>query len=383
MLNRNEELQRWHDWTSPDFFETTSDRETPVVPLFLRQLLPVRFQKTKLTMIGWMLVIVAMGIGSAAYNTASNILFMTLSLLLSSLVLSGILSLINFRSLQWSMGAPRHLQVGEVGMAEVEVRNNKQVFPTLGICFEVGSSASDKAEHLYLNHAIKAGDAVKLDWTFIPRKRGRCEIFLSGVESQFPFGFLKKIMGHELREEVLVWPQQIDYMFTLENNGQRILSGNSKRNAGLGSDLLNLRPYAPGDPPRLVHWKATARLGKLMIRQLAQEGEGGYHLILDTDSQQWNDEVFETLCSLVCSLADALFHAGRLETVVVNGASPLSIRGLRDLHDFYDCLALLETVPHGVASVEMSRGNQITFRPLGERGVAIYVDETQAGQTHD
>ena len=111
------EFRNWNDWTDPDFFAEGRQSERRFLPLFVRQLLPARIQKTKLTMTGWMLIIVAMGIGTAAYNTASNILFMTLSLMLSSLVLSGILSLINFKKLRWTLKAPKHLQVGEVGVA--------------------------------------------------------------------------------------------------------------------------------------------------------------------------------------------------------------------------------------------------------------------------
>jgi uncharacterized protein (DUF58 family) len=383
MPNPNEELKSWHDWTNPDFFAGANKRERRIVPLFLRQLMPVRIQRTKLTLTGWMLILVAMGIGSAAYNTASNILFMTLSLLLSSLVLSGILSQINFHKLKWTLRAPQHLQVGEVGMAEVDVVNMKSIFPTMSICFRVGSSASDAEELLYLKQAMGAGEARQLEWTFVPSKRGRFVVNLSGAESQFPFGFLLKAMGASMTEEVLVWPERIEFEFTPENGGRRFFSGASKRNAGVGNDLLNIRPYERGDPPRLVHWKATARMGKLMIRQLAQEGEGGYHLYLDPDASRWNADQFETVCSLVCSLAEALFHAGRLESVRLEGASPTAIRSLAELHDFFDQLALLERREMPTEPVSHALPNLVTFRPLGERSIAIYVGENKAGQTFD
>ncbi|HAV11952.1 MAG TPA: hypothetical protein DCX06_00440 [Opitutae bacterium] len=380
MPNLNQELKSWHDWTHPDFFQPKKGRESRILPLFFRQLLPIRFQKTRLTLIGWILILVAMGIGSAAYNTSSNILFMTLSLLLSTLVLSGILSLINFKRLKWDLCAPEHLQVDEVGMAEVSIVNEKSIFPTMSICFTVGSSATREDERLYLKNTLAAGAAGKLEWTFIPQQRGRCDVYLSGVTSQFPFGFLEKVMGHEVRETVLVWPAQIEYSFKPISSGQRFISGITKRNPGLGNDLLNLRPYQAGDPPRLVHWKATARLGKLMIRQLAQEGEAGFHLILDADATSWGEVNFETLCSVTCSLADDLFHAGRLETVSISGQMTLAVKSLRDLHDFYDALAMVERKPSASHEVSVKMKNRITFRPLGERGVAIYVDEQKTGE---
>ena len=64
--------------------------------------------RIKMTLTGWCLIVVSLGLGVAAYNTASNILFLTLSLLLSSLILSGVLSLINFKKLRWELRVPSH-----------------------------------------------------------------------------------------------------------------------------------------------------------------------------------------------------------------------------------------------------------------------------------
>jgi len=382
MSKVNSELSDWHDWANPDFFANANDRERRIVPLFLRQLLPSRAQRTKLTLTGWMLILVALGIGSAAYNTASNILFLTLSLILSSLVLSGILSQINFRKLKWELDAPEHSQVGEVGMASVCLTNKKRIFPSMSLCFRVSRLSEDPEVTLYLKQAVKAGESRRLEWTFKPVSRGRLRVSLSGVESQFPFGFLLKTIGVEISQEVLVWPERIEYSFQPTNAGRRILSGVSRKNAGIGSDLLNLRPYERGDPPRLVHWKATARMGKLMIRQLAQEGEGGYHLYLDPDQQRWGVENFEVLCSTAFSVAESLFRAGRLETVQIRGSASIMIGGLRELHDFFDRLALLEPTHFERHSKPESTTNLITFRPSGERDIAIYVEATKAGQTH-
>lgn len=382
--SKQAEFRDWNDWTDPDFFAEGRQTERRFLPLFIRQLIPARFHKTKLTMTGWMLIIVSVGIGSAAYNTASNILFMTLSLMLSSLILSGILSLINFKKLNWSLKAPEHLQAGEVGVAEIELENRKRVFPAMSISFRVGSSEQGKEHRLYMHSALPAGETSRLEWTFTPQKRGPCDIELHGVGSKFPFGFLDKSFCDYQKHSVLIWPARVDYHFAPQASGRRFLSGVSKRTAGPGSDLLNIRKYVPGDPPRLIHWKATARLNKLMIRQLAKEGEGGFNLEVNPDDSLWSGGQFERLCSVACSLADDLFHIGRLETARLVGEEAVLVRSMRDLHGFYDQLALLE--PKSASQLqekEWRSSNRITFRPLGEGGVAIYVDDIQVGQADD
>jgi uncharacterized protein (DUF58 family) len=375
-------MRRWHDWTDPDFFTVDSAREEKrVLPLFLRQILPKHLQRTKLTLIGWLLILVAMGIGTAAYNTSSNILFMTLSLLLSSLVLSGLLSQLNFHKLSWALHPPEHLQVGEVAMTEVVLKNKKRLFPSMCMALQVGCSEENEVHRLYLDHALAANETGRLEWTFEPKTRGRCELFLNGLESMFPFGFIRKAVGRRESVSILVWPARGDYEFRFAAGGRRFLTGASKRRAGTGSDLLNLRHYEKGDPPRLIHWKASARLNKLMTRQLAQEGESGFHMHVAPDAADWSGDQFERLCSLACALAEDLFRAGRLETVSIAEGDSLPMRGLRDLHGFFDQLAELKPMPDiANRAIAMARFNLITFKPRGEGGVAIYVDGTKAGE---
>jgi uncharacterized protein (DUF58 family) len=312
MATPQAEVARWHEWTDPDFFMEGGQREQRLIPLFLRQILPKHRQKTRLTMIGWMLILVAMGIGSAAYNTASNILFMTLSLLLSSLILSGILSLINFRKLVWSLKVPTHLQVGEVGMAEVQLENQKRLFPSMGLCFLARTGVESGPKRLYLRHAISAGQRAALEWTFAPTRRGRLQVELLGVESKFPFGFLMKSIGETIGEALLVWPARADYAFNPVMDGQRFESGRRTRRSTGGNDLFNIRAYERGDPPRLIHWKATARMDRLMVRQLAEDSQNGFHLEVDPVRGEWTPEQIEKLCSVACALSEDLFRAGRL-----------------------------------------------------------------------
>lgn len=382
MAQVSEELSRWHDWTDPNYFAPNRGGEGRLIPLFLRQLLPTRRQRTKLTLTGWFLITISMGIGIAAYNTGSNILFMTLSLLLSSLVLSGILSWINFRGLSWQLKAPRHVRAGEVAMSEVRVRNGKSVFPTMCIRFRVNHCEQVKPASLPLNQELFAGGRTRLEWTFVPRNRGICVVQISGVESQFPFGFLRKTIGAATEERLLVWPGRVEYNFNTRGGGPKQRSDTARSKMGFGSDLLNLRPYQRGDPPRMIHWKATARTGQLVVRQCAQEGMSGYHLFFDPSGTADNPEQFERLCSLAGSLAEDLFHMGRLETVQVAGHASVRVKGIRELHDFFDDLARIEMG----ASVASASPPEASFNVIGFRGekghqIGIFIDNERAGQT--
>ncbi len=380
MSETQSEIRNWHDWTHPDFFMEGRQREARFFPLFMRQIMPGSMRRTRLTLIGWILVFVAMGIGSAAYNASSNILFMTLSLVLSSLVLSGMLSLINFRKLEWELSPPRHLRAGEPSVLEVKLYNGKQVLPAMCLHFNVEAEGAGDA-NLYLHSGLPPGESCQLEWNFVPQRRGLCELTLSGAESQFPFGFLSRRVGSANSKAVLVWPARLDYSFEPPAGGTRFPSGVARRNPGAGSDLLNLRPYQRGDAPRLIHWKASARTGKLVVRQLAQESESGFNLLVDPQIVVSAPEQFDRYCALVCSLAEDLYHAGRLEAVYIGSDTVVSVSAVRDLHEVFDKMAALEQGAEPGPKFAGQAALAVRFRIIGEE-VAIYVGHEQAGQTH-
>jgi uncharacterized protein (DUF58 family) len=203
---------------------------------------------------------------------------------------------------------------------------------------------------------------------------------LSAVGSLFPFGFLRKNIGTALKHTVLVWPAQVAYQWTGASSDHAGSSGQRTARAGTGDDLLALRKYERGDSHRLIHWKASARLGQLMIRQFAAESHDGYILRIDTPAAVWTrPEQFELLCSFAGTLAEDLYASGRLRGVVLNHGPLIETRRIRDLEVLLDALATLQPVEAAAAGSRENgtTKNVITFAPEGARGVCAYVDGRQ------
>jgi uncharacterized protein (DUF58 family) len=79
---------------------------------------------------------------------------------------------------------------------------------------------------------------------------------------------------------------------------------------GRGQDLYALRGYLPTDSARHVHWKASARLGSLMVREFAREDDCQILLIFDpfgsagsTGATQADKDRFELAVSLCAAIA--------------------------------------------------------------------------------
>ena len=390
----------WHGPGAPDRGRRGFDWKM----LLWALVFPPKRHRISITIPGLFLMGLSMGIGTAAYNTASNILFITLSLLLACLLLSGLLSWFNFMGVSWRLPPAGPWRAGHETLVAVQVKNEKKWLPTYGLWFDFTthqppSPWSVKAEkdmrvrdvlkayekslshgHITLRERLEAGGEATLEWGYKPAQRGAAVLELAGVGSLFPFGFLRKNIGAGLRQTVLVWPAQIEYQWWGGAAASAVQLGRRTARAGIGEDLLALRKYAQGDSHRLIHWKASARLGQLMVRQFAAESRDGFTLRLETPAAVWvHPEQFELLCSLAGTLAEDLFSTGRLRRVSINGSPAGDVRSVPDLEAFLDELARLQPVVDregnnpAPMSLSVTR-NIITFAPEGARGVTAYVD---------
>lgn len=82
------------------------------------------------------------------------------------------------------------------------------------------------------------------------------------------WGFFRTEKFCSVNQELLILPFLIRPQTTVsvlkKNNLQRILGHHRNKTPGGGAELLGVREYRVGDPPRSIAWKPTARLGKYM-----------------------------------------------------------------------------------------------------------------------
>lgn len=86
-------------------------------------------------------------------------------------------------------------------------------------------------------------------------------------------------------------------------------------------DVREVREYVVGDEVRHLHWKATARTGRLMVRDYADPNQPRFTALLD--NRQVSEEAVDLVASLVVSAAKA-DHRCRL---VTSGGTDLTTRG--------------------------------------------------------
>ena len=81
----------------------------------------------------------------------------------------------------------------------------------------------------------------------------------------------------------------------------------------------SLREYEPGDDPRRIHWRSTARTGTLMVRELIDTTEPTTTIVLDTRTAAMTPGAFEHAVEVAASVAHAAVLAGRPARLLIPG----------------------------------------------------------------
>ncbi len=208
--------------------------------------------------------------------------------------------------------------------------------------------------------------------------------------SLFPFGFLKKLSGTDLSREIPVWPAPVEYRRFAGAAARRPRGGELRQaRAGNEGEMIALRQYEHGDSHRLIHWKASARTGRLLIRQFSSQNSDACSLWLRTDAAVWTrPEQFELLLSFAATLAQDLFRAGRLQSAAIDGGPPGRRRSVSRTSRASSTGSPRRSplpAPPARAAAGPRRGrarfNLMTFEPDGARGVAAFINGTKTAAT--
>jgi uncharacterized protein (DUF58 family) len=239
---------------------------------------------------------------ASAINTSNNLLYMVLSALLAILVMSGILSAINFKALDMELLLPARAFAGEPLSFSIRIRNRRRVFPAFSL------QTHPPGESLYFSMIQPRQSVLHPGETKFPR-RGRYSFERLRTASRFPFGFFVKARNYPVDSECLCYPSILP-QDQLKLSVIDILGDQERLQRGMGTDLYTIRDYQPSDSVRHIHWKASAKTSALKTREFAAEESHNVVLIFDRYGQTKDTERFEALVSEAASLAFHLIRNG-------------------------------------------------------------------------
>ena len=115
-------------------------------------------------------------------------------------------------------------------------------------------------------------------------KRGRYRLTGIRVMTGFPFSLSTSILNDAQPEEIIVYPE----LYPLKRNWRRQLThlgaGNSmhrRRQGPAEGEFYGLRGWKNGDSLRWIHWRTSARIGELAVRQFEHQRRLDVCIVLD------------------------------------------------------------------------------------------------------
>jgi hypothetical protein len=145
---------------------------------------------------------------------------------------------------------------------------------------------------------------------------------VTGVRAD-PVGLVRRELVWTAREQVIVHPRTIAIPST-STGLVRDLEGQATRDLSPADIAFHaIREYMPGDDPRTIHWKSTAKTGAFMVRQFEDTRRSHLVVALATSRTEFaDDEEFELAVSAAASLGTRAVRDGREVTVVVSERTP-------------------------------------------------------------
>lgn len=135
-------------------------------------------------------------------------------------------------------------------------------------------------------HRLVLPAASRRRWSYrlVPRSRGEVPVGPLTARVLGPWGLAwsqRELLAPEPRRVYpqVRWEGRVGHLLALAQRHQ--LGTMPLRWQGVGTEPYALREYLPGDPPGRIHWKATARHGRLVTREDTWERGARLLVLLD------------------------------------------------------------------------------------------------------
>jgi hypothetical protein len=143
-----------------------------------------------------------------------------------------------------------------------------------------------------------------------------------------PIGLLRREHAFEDVHEVFVHPRTTSLPSTSAGLIRDLEGSPTRRLVDSDMSFHAIREYAPGDSRRQIHWKSTAKTGRLMVRQYEESRRSRMAVVLAVAEQEYVDaDEFELAVGCAASLGLRAVRDARDVEIVVGSEIPRVVRG--------------------------------------------------------
>ena len=206
---------------------------------------------------------------------------------------------------------------------------------------------------------VPAKERQRVSWRTRAPGRGKYQFGSIELVTRSPFGLLERRVTLEAPGSLVVYPA----VGTLTRRWRRVFREATETRRGRRHDRTaqqqeyhGLRDYRPGDSPRWIHWRTSARLGQPMVKEFEQQSDQDLAVLLDpwqprtkaTAEQREAVERAIRFCATVC--LETCRAQGRRLLLGWTGPVPSVRHGpasIRLLHELLETLAVLRPTNEG------------------------------------
>jgi len=294
------------------------------------------------------------------------------------LVASSLLWRHNLGSAVIERHAPRRTCAGDpVGVNLVIANEGRRGLPLMRVEDRFGAFEPT----IVTTERLRPGERARLEVVKTAYRRG---VFTSGpvkLTSGAPFGFTRSTKTIEVPGETTVVPSWVELgsFPILEPSSFPADVLHERARTGAGQEYLGVREYRPGDPQRSVHWRSTARVGQLVVREFEEEVQSRVTLVLaGKDVGDPPDSAFEMLVSAAASIGIYALNTGHpvdLLRPVRDGVGHLGDPGRYDILDWLAGAEPMDVPVTPLVSQAMAR--------VGRRGTVVLLIPTLGDAARD
>jgi uncharacterized protein (DUF58 family) len=177
--------------------------------------------------------------------------------------------------------------------------------------------------------------------------RGIFDVQPVEVTRRDPFELFRMSRKHGHTERIWVYPRVLHFR-PLATGQTRHLEGPSSDTSPQGTITFHrLREYSAGDDLRLVHWRSSARAGRLLVKHNVDTSQPYTVVIFDQRPSLYTEESFEQAVDVVASvLVATAVNKAPVELRLTNGTVIGGPR-VRDVTPLIDYMTGVQAEPDG------------------------------------
>jgi uncharacterized protein (DUF58 family) len=206
---------------------------------------------------------------------------------------------------------------------------------------------------------VRGLDRMRVRWQGPSPTRGKYVFRSIDLVTRSPFGLLERRETVAQPDHLLVYPtvgQLTRRWHLVQRQASETRRGQRHDRSAQQQEYHGLREYRPGDSPRWIHWRTSARLGKPMVKEFEQQNEQDLAVLIDpwlprskvTPGQREALEQVIRFAATVC--LEICRHLGRRLLLGWTGPTPGVRQGpasVKLLHELLEQLAVMRPATEG------------------------------------